>query len=338
VAVVIEDLTFLDRGRVAARNCQVNLTTCCSRRCLFCPQSSGRAGLPAGAVESGLRAYARRRGRVLRRTELILTGGEPAFSPDLLPAARLGRDLGFRSITLLSSPAPFADADFARSVHRAGVGRLFLSLHSCRPEVHDLLTGEKGGFAAAVEGLSRCLRMGFEHVTCNMVLTKLNWRDIPATARFLAGLKRRAGPGPSPALFVSTMEENPWWDRLSVPHSRAVPGVLQAVREGRVPLMRFMGDWAMPACVGGLASRAPGLIPLGRMDSRTWRAPEGWAPAVLPSPEACRRVKALQCRRCALDRVCGGLSRVYAERYGVDELSALAGPLPRAGRGQVFIV
>lgn len=333
---VIEDLSFFSGGRVVARNCQISVTGVCGHGCLFCPVRPPRRHLPARLVSASLRAYARRENRRLRDTELILTGGEPGLWPGLFGTARLGRGLGFRSVTLLSSAEVFADGRFARAARAAGIGRVFLSLHSHRPKIHDFLTGTKGGFARAVAGIRTCLASGFSHVTCNMVLTRLNSAEIPEQAAFLAGLLRR-GSAPL-ALFLSTMEENPAWANLAAPHSLAAAGAARALREGRLPLMRLMGDWTMPACVGGLADASPALAPLGRRDSRTWYAPAGWTPDAASVPEGFRRVKARSCRGCPLDGACGGLSRVYAGRFGAQELRPVR-RAPRAGsRGAIHIV
>ncbi|MBI2788305.1 MAG: radical SAM protein [Elusimicrobia bacterium] len=333
----VEELTFLDGGAVASRNFQVSLSLRCGHRCLFCPVALTGRDLSADAAAEALRGHARRRARRLAETELILTGGEPALSKSLLETARLGRKLGFRSVTMLSSAASFADPAFARAVHAAGVRRLFLSLHSPRAAVHDLLTGTRRRFPLAVRGMINALRLPFAQVTCNMVLTRHNHADIPAHAAFLARLRARARARAPLTLSLSALEENPRWEDLCVPHSASVPHALRAHAEGAVPLARFMGNWAIPVCVGGLAEAAPGLVPAARWDTPVWYAPAGWSPSARRPPSTAVRVKARACRACPLDGVCAGLSRTYAGHYGVGELAPVAGRPPSARRGSIHI-
>jgi hypothetical protein len=334
---VVEELTLLDGARAAARSLEVSLTFRCGNRCISCPLPLTGKDVPAGVVPSALKDYAQRRGRLIREMDLILTGGEPALAKGFLDAARLGLDLGFRSVSLTSSAYLFADPRLSASVLDAGIRRLFLSFHSHRPAVYDKLTGTTGRFRKAVSGIERCLSLPFEQVTCNMVLNRHNYRDVPGHARFLARLKERSGGTTPLALFLSTLEENPAWESLAVPHSKAAPFILKAAAEGAVPIRRFTGDWAFPLCVGGMAAVAPRLAPEGRRDTPAWYAPSGWDPAQDPAPQDFIRVKAQACRACPLDPVCAGLSRVYANAFGVGELSAAPRrPKARPGGRRIY--
>ena len=50
--------------------------------------------------------------------------------------------------------------------------------------MYELVSGVKGGFKKAVDGIKCALNNGFD-VTCNMVATKLNVHDIVNTASSL---------------------------------------------------------------------------------------------------------------------------------------------------------
>lgn len=332
IEIPLEELIFLNDRKVVSRNFQISMTFRCGNRCLFCPVALTGEELSGEAAARALEDYARKYPRRMSGTELILTGGEPTLSKSLLKTARLGRSLGFQSITVLSSAAGFADMSFARDAHAAGIRRLFLSLHSHREEVHDLLTGTHRQFRRAVQGLSNSLTLPFSQVTCNMVINRHNYRDIPDHAAFLGKLAARVKARTPLALSLSVLEENPRWDSLCVPHADVAPYVRRAVEEAAVPIARFIGNWTMPACIGGLAAAAPSLRPEARWDTPAWYAPDAWTPATSEPPAKFTRVKARRCRACSLDGVCAGLSRTYAGYYGVSELMPVAGKAPAATR------
>ncbi|MEK7233702.1 MAG: hypothetical protein AAB268_07795 [Elusimicrobiota bacterium] len=171
-------------------------------------------------------------------------------------------------------------------------------------------------------------------LTCNTVINRLNYRDVPAHAAFLAGLKTAQSALAPLSLLLSVLEENPKWENLCVSHRAAVPYVRRACEEGLLPIRRFTGDWTMPVCIGGLGESAPALTPLARRNSPIWYAPWGWEPSVAPPPSDFSRVKASACRACPLDPVCAGLGRTYSGRFGVGELSPVARRLSKPCHGE----
>ncbi|MBI2384856.1 MAG: radical SAM protein [Elusimicrobia bacterium] len=331
---LIEELTWLDGAAVAARHLEDTITLRCRNRCLSCPQPKMRRDIPWKVVSKGLQEYARRPDRRVGEMELVLTGGEPSMAKSFLDIARLGRDLGFGAVSVISSSESYADARFARAVYDAGIRRVLLSFHSHRPKVYHFFTGTRGQYDRAVRGFSNCLSLPFASVSCNMVVNRLNYRDVPAHAAFLAGLGAAPTARAPLSLVLSVLEENPKWENLCVPHRAAAPYIRRACEEGRLPIRRFAGDWTMPVCVGGLGEASPSLAPLARRDSATWYAPRGWTPSGSPPPEAFRRVKASACRGCAMDPVCAGLGRTYAGRFGTGELAPVPRRLSAPGRGE----
>lgn len=331
---LLEELTLLDGEKVVARHLEDTITLRCRNRCVSCPQPKMRKDIPWKIVSKGLEEYARRSDRKIGGMELVLTGGEPSMAKSFLDIARLGRTLGFGAVSVISSSESYADPDFARAIYDAGIRRVLLSFHSHRPNAYHLFTGTRKQYEKAVRGFVNCLSLPFESVTCNTVINRLNYRDLPAHAAFLAGL--RAAPTAKTPLFLllSALEENPKWDSLCVPHRESQPYVRRAVELGVLPIRRFQGDWTMPVCIGGLGEAAPFLAPLARRDSPTWYASLGWDQAVSAPPCEYRRVKSPSCRECPMDPVCAGLGRTYAGRFGVGELVPVSRRLSKRGRGE----
>lgn len=320
VQPLIQDLSLRDGDKVKGKLCLLSLTMRCNQRCLFCPVFRDAPELGKERILKELSDYCARNSAHLPVTGVLITGGEPTLSPALGAAVRFMEKKGVGYCSLLSNAVRFADRDFVKAVFDAGVRRLFLSFHSHREETYDLLTGTTGLYPKAVEGLTLCLSMPFFEVTCNVVLTKHNYKDIPAMASFIAGLRKRSNGPKTLNMCVSAMNQNPRWLELSIEHSKAAPFLRRTCREGALPFTAFMGDCAMPVCVGGLYRAAPSIVPSGRVDTPTWRALRGWDPSKTPVPEGCLRVKDASCKKCRFDPVCGGLMSLYARRYGTSEL------------------
>lgn len=103
---------------------------------------------------------------------IILTGGEPSLS-DLIPEiARYasGRGLHVRMIT---NGSRLAKPGLAQEYVAAGLRHFHVSIHSCRPELEDFLTGVRGSHALAMDALANLGSAGAT-VNINTVINKFN--------------------------------------------------------------------------------------------------------------------------------------------------------------------
>ncbi|MFA6318651.1 MAG: radical SAM protein, partial [Elusimicrobiota bacterium] len=206
---LLQTLALRDGTGDAGSICLLSLSMRCNQACLFCPVMRDAADLPRAAIMRELASYCRSRRRQLPGTGFLITGGEPTLSPVLKEAVRFLTAKGAGYCTLLSNAVRLSDPAFLSSIQRAGVQRLFLSFHSHRPEVYDALTGTKGQFRLALDGIRQALRRPFFEINCNVVVNKLNYKDFPEMAAFLAGLAGRDRRTRSFSLCVSAMNENP---------------------------------------------------------------------------------------------------------------------------------
>jgi MoaA/NifB/PqqE/SkfB family radical SAM enzyme len=103
---------------------------------------------------------------------IILTGGEPSLSeliPDITRYA-VSRGLHVRMIT---NGSRIAKPGVAESYVEAGLRHFHVSIHSCREELEDFLTGVKGSFALAMQALENLGGVGAT-VNINTVINKMN--------------------------------------------------------------------------------------------------------------------------------------------------------------------
>ena len=113
---------------------------------------------------------------------IILTGGEPSLS-DLIPEITryaVGRGLHVRMIT---NGSRLARPGFAESYAEAGLKHFHVSIHSCRPDVEDFLTGVKGSFDLAMAALENLGRVGAT-VNINTVINKMNADHLHENVRY----------------------------------------------------------------------------------------------------------------------------------------------------------
>jgi pyruvate-formate lyase-activating enzyme len=164
----------------------VRLSYRCNNRCAFCLDAAVVSvvdHVPADAarreIDAGLAAGA---------TRLVLSGGEPTLHPDFLDLVRYGRQRGYRHVQAISNGRMFAYARFLAAALEAGLGEVTFSLPSHRPEVFEALTGVPGSHAQALAGLRSALASGRLIVSVDVVLTRLNTPDLPATVAAFADL------------------------------------------------------------------------------------------------------------------------------------------------------
>jgi MoaA/NifB/PqqE/SkfB family radical SAM enzyme len=114
---------------------------------------------------------------------VILTGGEPSLSsivPDVTRYA-IGKGLHVRMIT---NGSRLSNADVAESFVGAGLRHFHVSIHSCREELEDWLTGVRGSFALAMQAVENLGALGAV-VNVNTVINRFNADHLDETVRAL---------------------------------------------------------------------------------------------------------------------------------------------------------
>ncbi len=252
--------------------------------------------------------------------KVSFTGGEPTLHPDLPKLIAAARAMGFRRITLVTNGLTIAYPGRLDRLVEAGVNAVGISFDTPdRDTAHAMWQVEPSApvFERVVQAFEAVGRHPDLPLQSIAVVTAMNLHQIPDLARFFADLGSRL-----PNLFVPTLdfvmpEENAWIhrDRVVPRLTDAVPYVRQAIeiaREEGLPLT-FRG---FPFCL---------LKGLERFSFDRYmtifslvRGPEGVVHdrATLDL----RRTKAPGCEGCRWNRECTGVSRSYANLYGLGEL------------------
>jgi radical SAM protein with 4Fe4S-binding SPASM domain len=176
------------------------LTYGCNNACRHCynrPQFQSPLSLGEGQGE-GLSV--RQWQKVLRKLthigvpQVIFTGGEPTLHPGLTELIRSAEHLGL--ITGLNTNGRrLAERTFADSLAHAGLSHVQITLESCRPEVHNIMT-QANSFEETCRGITNTIAAGL-HVITNTTLTRRNVDHALETVDYLhrLGLKTFAMNG-----------------------------------------------------------------------------------------------------------------------------------------------
>lgn len=100
----------------------------------------------------------------------IVSGGEPFLREDLFEILEYTH--GKLSVGL-STNGYFLDKGNVTKLLSVGVAGVNVDIHSCDPDVHDSITGKKGSFRRAVQGIENCLEAGIK-CGVNTTLTRMN--------------------------------------------------------------------------------------------------------------------------------------------------------------------
>ncbi|MBT3220809.1 MAG: radical SAM protein [Proteobacteria bacterium] len=289
----------------------LQLTRRCVQQCLFCSNPPSGEELNEEQMYLALDDLVR-----LGYDGVILTGGEPAMSPLLIPALEYSRKIGLFS-RMITNGRFLADRGFFRQLARSGLEHIHLSLHSYRQEVHDFTTRYEGAWSALIECLSLVPEMG---VTCdiNTVINTYNADHLHETVIWICERFPFVGH------FV--------WNNMDPNNNRAEenPDCIARHYEWQVSLEMAMEY----LCQTGRTFRAE-RVPLCYMKRYAWTSTE--TRKIVKEEERCIQFldkkgfvrqqqflhgKGAVCDVCRWDHICAGIYSM-ANKYDERELSPI---------------
>ncbi|MBC7324312.1 MAG: radical SAM protein, partial [Moorella sp. (in: Bacteria)] len=154
-----------DAGPVVVWNC----TRKCNLHCRHCYAGAGSSG-GEGEMDSQAARDFLDQLAAFHVPVLLLSGGEPLLRPDVFDVMTAAVKKGLR--VTLSSNGTLIDRSTARELKKTGVSYVGISLDGV-DDRHDTFRGQRGAFAAAVEGIRNCLAAG-QRVGLRFTISRAN--------------------------------------------------------------------------------------------------------------------------------------------------------------------
>lgn len=152
-----------------------NMTRRCNLKCIHCYSSSDNINYPDELTTE--------EGKLLiddlaqfGSPVILFSGGEPLLRADLPDLARYAMEKGMRAV--ISTNGTLITRVIAAKLQKLGLSYVGVSLDGLE-KTHDRFRGEKGAFAAAVEGIRNCRDAGIK-VGIRFTVNKHNLPDVGA--------------------------------------------------------------------------------------------------------------------------------------------------------------
>ncbi|MBU2575460.1 MAG: radical SAM protein [Elusimicrobia bacterium] len=299
----------------------------CNENCLFCAKGKAPEGVKRRFSMSECAAMLRKK-RLEGCDAVSLDGGEPTLLDYLPDVIRTASGLGYSQIHLLTNAVALSSPEKVAAIKRAPgpAGRLkrlgvCVSLHSHERRISETLTRSSGTFEKTVLGIRNLVSAGI-HTTVYHLITSLNYRALPAFADFVInGLRGVGGVTFSHIYPASRKAENlRLYPRLSkvAPHLSRAAEKLRA--KGLEVSMSNCG--IIPVCLmGGCETLFTDTVIDNNISSETCDTSKTESlPFFMELFNKRNKTKPPSCAACALNPVCGGIWKFYAERRGTAEL------------------
>ncbi len=300
---------------------EVNIGSCCNFNCLYCCVGHEKKhARPLKDITDDI-LYGKKNGI----EKISFSGGEPTIHPDLFALIKFSKDLGFRQILIATNGARLSSAGYLESLISCGATGFGISFDACEKELSERLW-RSPSYELVREGLERVLHLPDVPLKVWTTVTAQNYRTLPELARYLVRVGKKARHRFFPFLEIVCPEENAWENRHSlVPRfTDVVPFVKEALRichAAGIP----MTYGSFPLCL--FKGMEKYCMEIHAMPFRLYRTGSGPVFDRL-FLDLIRRVKAPQCRHCCFYRECVGVSRGYAQLYGMNELKPIRKKVP----------
>ncbi len=114
---------------------------------------------------------------------VTFTGGEPTLREDLPELLQYAQNKGMVT-GLITNGRKLKDKEYVKTLEKAGLDFVQVTLESHRPRIHDLMTATEGSWKETVVGIKNAVRSQI-YVTTNTTLSKYNAPDFLRTIDYV---------------------------------------------------------------------------------------------------------------------------------------------------------
>ncbi|MCL4406054.1 MAG: radical SAM protein [Patescibacteria group bacterium] len=252
------------------------------------------------------------------RESINLTGGEPTIVPQFVQLLNwIRKEFPDNEIVCVSNGRMFAYDDFAKKVLAVENLKLEIAMHGHTPALYDEITGVKGGFPQAVQGLKNILRFRNDShfVETRTVIIKQNYKKLDGLLEFIYKSFR----GLNAVVLIFHELEGQCGDhlkRVGITYQDVESEVAKSIRKWAVKI-NDLRLYHFPLCA---------------LPSDLW--PHAWR--TLPATEVSFPKK---CSTCLYKKYCMGIHNDYLRLIGDKEFEPIRSSMGafKMSRGQDFI-
>ncbi len=283
----------------------------CNQMCTFCELADMDTDLAPEKVRA---AIDQSRARGSRR--LIITGGEPTLSPQLVEYVRHARERGIERIEIQTNAVLLDRPGFAEALREAGLTNAQVSLHGPDGAISDRLTAAPGTHARTLKGVDNLLRTGVR-VLLNHLVFKDNCHLL---GDFVELAEARWGAWRDQLVIQFHSPRNEFQDRAEglrhiARYSEYVVGLRAAIDRARA-LGFTVHDLQDPTGIPSLCVLGGDETYLGPILAQAERPRlHAWESEWLTRVEACNT--------CDVKTACMGVPRHYLALHGEGEFSSI---------------
>lgn len=326
----------------------------CNIQCIFCYYRDSLK-LPNKSFEAIKKdlLYAKTHGI----KEVDFSGGEPTIHPDLPKLISEAKNIGMEKVCIISNGWRLSDITYMKLLKDAGLDEILFSLHGSTENIHDNLTNTKGSFERICKALSNAASEGIK-IRTNTVVNRINFETLTGIAEFIKQFN------PIQVNFITINDwcfAKHLIDKLMVRYNEMASHLknacdiirqqVEAVNVRYIPFCFMQGyeqfvcnhkqvpydkfEWAQRVRARLEAQnniwRYTAILGYGFIMGGAFRGIRRKPISDILDDsvtEALRRWnyrKGPDCLKCSLNSICDGLEKTYAEKFGLEELSPIAG-------------
>ena len=301
---------WTDARREAARNVRMLVlrpTVHCNQDCTFCSANETTQNVWPDP-EDMKRRIVRAAQRGVERVSF--SGGEPTLSRHLPSFVAVAKQAGVDKIELVTNGVLLDRPGKVEALVEAGLTNAFVSLHAHDEALSAIVTNKRGDFAKTSGAIDRLVAAGVTTVV-NHVVTTRNLKHLAAFVRFAHAR---------------------WQGRVSISFAFVSPQFKALDHPYLMPRLSQMAPYLRRALYAAIEV-GQGVVVGSRQGTPPCQLGEfaGWSDVLLLANEAMsedapQKRRGPQCESCIYTRVCPGVWRTYAARFGFDELEPIEGP------------
>lgn len=167
------------------KRADIKIWFACNNHCKFCVQWDKRLQYKQRTLEEIKKIIKEEYDNWCRW--VVFTGWEPTIHEWLVDAIKFARTIWYQIIQIQSNWRTFKNMDYLKSLIAAWVTEFWPSIHWFYQETHDYLVQSPWAWQEVIEWIKN-LRLLWQNIIINSVITKRNYEEIPKLATLLVKL------------------------------------------------------------------------------------------------------------------------------------------------------